>query len=69
MEIAYAVADLLDQKTMPGERDEALWRLLKKSFEMLEVGGAGKSFLDGFRQELFSVLGYHKDTDETSLRD
>ena len=60
--MASAVAAEIDQRCFPGERDDAVWDLVRGSFELLDADGfpdeQASEFLDGFRSRLSVCLGY-----------
>lgn len=57
---AQHIVTLVDEETMPGERDIPLWELLVASFKELEGGVISDYvvFLKEFQKKLQSCLGY-----------
>lgn len=66
LKTASAIAYLVEEHCMPGERDDVLWETLLAHFSLLEnsdLGAAGAGeFLKKFESSFFENLGYGNDT-------
>ncbi len=62
LEVAHHMAHRIDLECMEGERDDALWELLARSFCALDADGdfeiAADDFVRRFDDDLRGVLGY-----------